>query len=462
MKPTKNHVYCPACRHTKMLFETQKKADNFIKFNGEEIKSCSKYGKAPVRSYFCCMCAGWHVTSVQSLSIAQNLDSRDKAAIQQLSRVKRTMEDLKAIEREIVEINKLIDNGAFSESQMRVVKCEQSLWNMAYSKDCQAKVLKLRGQCHDIKAVIQAYFRLADEKDISCVVDEFKVIPCSIKPRVLNLLSKVFPELLRLPLSDEKHQFMIICDKFNDAINYLRQSLPSMALTKLEESKSDLEKMCLIYDNPKYKTKLGIVLRFITELKGYLSFLQNPNRKTQDFIANHHSICGLNGDNIIVNLLEAQCIAEQVCRVQDQVRKLYMERQTIQALELLQVEYEKLQESTLKTKFKATKKRLISELDALKMSMFCNNVSDDKSASDLKRNAVRDVKLHAISIMEEVAALYDDGHYSQARSMLADVSKIIQAVGVLDSDFVTISSMVKDWTVKIRETMHYANLWQVS
>lgn len=44
-----------------MLFETQKKADTFIKFNSEEIKE--ENGFCPTRSYFCIACNGWHVTS---------------------------------------------------------------------------------------------------------------------------------------------------------------------------------------------------------------------------------------------------------------------------------------------------------------------------------------------------------------------------------------------------------------
>ncbi|TAE74533.1 MAG: hypothetical protein EAZ85_04540 [Bacteroidetes bacterium] len=46
-----------------MLFETEKKADNFIAFNQEEIMLES--GVAPQRSYFCVFCGGWHITSIK-------------------------------------------------------------------------------------------------------------------------------------------------------------------------------------------------------------------------------------------------------------------------------------------------------------------------------------------------------------------------------------------------------------
>lgn len=61
MKPTKNKVFCLECGRPKMLFESEKKANNFIKFNSQEI--ISDTGRAPIRSYFCIACNGWHVTS---------------------------------------------------------------------------------------------------------------------------------------------------------------------------------------------------------------------------------------------------------------------------------------------------------------------------------------------------------------------------------------------------------------
>lgn len=44
-----------------MLFETEKKAETFIKFNSGEIEKESGY--KPERSYFCTYCGGWHVSS---------------------------------------------------------------------------------------------------------------------------------------------------------------------------------------------------------------------------------------------------------------------------------------------------------------------------------------------------------------------------------------------------------------
>lgn len=60
MKP-KNRVFCVQCNRSKLLFESESKAKNFIKFNAEEIRK--ENGKAPNRVYFCESCGGYHVTS---------------------------------------------------------------------------------------------------------------------------------------------------------------------------------------------------------------------------------------------------------------------------------------------------------------------------------------------------------------------------------------------------------------
>lgn len=59
MKPNKNHVMCPECFKPKMVFETQKQALNFIKFNGKDIQREGEH----LRVYYCPACCGYHITS---------------------------------------------------------------------------------------------------------------------------------------------------------------------------------------------------------------------------------------------------------------------------------------------------------------------------------------------------------------------------------------------------------------
>lgn len=84
MKPIKNQIFCVACGRPKMLFETKAKADNFIKFNSSEMMEES--GKAPIRSYYCEICGGYHVTSNNSKTHAEWLDIRDKVLAEEVDR----------------------------------------------------------------------------------------------------------------------------------------------------------------------------------------------------------------------------------------------------------------------------------------------------------------------------------------------------------------------------------------
>lgn len=77
MKPVKNHYFCIGAYRAKMLFKEKHNADNFIRFNAEEIYEQS--GKAPVRSYYCQFCGGWHVTSIVSRQEGEKRDERDSA-----------------------------------------------------------------------------------------------------------------------------------------------------------------------------------------------------------------------------------------------------------------------------------------------------------------------------------------------------------------------------------------------
>jgi len=70
-----------------MLFETQTKADNFIKFNRDEIASSSE--KVPTRSYYCSFCCGWHVTSVEDEGKAEANDKRDENTWHQIMSLRR-------------------------------------------------------------------------------------------------------------------------------------------------------------------------------------------------------------------------------------------------------------------------------------------------------------------------------------------------------------------------------------
>lgn len=94
MRPIKNRKYCVGCNASKMLFESKRSADNFIKYNSEEIMKES--GRAPVRSYYCHFCGGWHVTSNASQVAGEMMNSMDMALRRRLDNRMKEREAKKA------------------------------------------------------------------------------------------------------------------------------------------------------------------------------------------------------------------------------------------------------------------------------------------------------------------------------------------------------------------------------
>lgn len=54
----KTRIFCPSCLRPKILFESSKKAENFIRYNAKNIPHGYK-----LRVYHCDCCGGWHLSS---------------------------------------------------------------------------------------------------------------------------------------------------------------------------------------------------------------------------------------------------------------------------------------------------------------------------------------------------------------------------------------------------------------
>ena len=88
-------VNCYACKRRKMLFGEQSEADNFIKYNQGGI--LEENGKAPVRSYYCELCCGYHVTSNPSKEEGEKLDRQDSQLIKELTSIAQAMDKFKVL-----------------------------------------------------------------------------------------------------------------------------------------------------------------------------------------------------------------------------------------------------------------------------------------------------------------------------------------------------------------------------
>ena len=102
MKP-KRAMYCLESRKRKILFDTEKKANTFMKFNAEDIEKQSGY--RPIRSYFCISCGGYHVTSK---ILEPGLRSRSEIAMEADEERRRFNREGRARMKEIKKLNKTI------------------------------------------------------------------------------------------------------------------------------------------------------------------------------------------------------------------------------------------------------------------------------------------------------------------------------------------------------------------
>ena len=117
MKP-KNRYFCIGCQRPKMLFETKSKADNFLKFNEKDFYKSAK--GAPVRSYFCSFCGGWHISSISSLPSIISANERADLLLQNLTgSLVEEVDDRDSIEYK--EFNKLYGHLITLNSRIRVL-----------------------------------------------------------------------------------------------------------------------------------------------------------------------------------------------------------------------------------------------------------------------------------------------------------------------------------------------------
>lgn len=129
MKPIKNRFHCIYSGRVKMLFKTEKKANNFMKFNNDTIES--ENGYKPVRAYFCICCNGWHLTSKQRFE--RNTITQKNEKIE--STISIENKSHKTITKEIInEVDKEINENVniTEKSSIRLIKiCEEYKIGMA-------------------------------------------------------------------------------------------------------------------------------------------------------------------------------------------------------------------------------------------------------------------------------------------------------------------------------------------
>lgn len=152
MRPTKNHYFCPLCSRTKMLFQTEAKANNFLRYNAEEI--FEETGKKPIRAYYCMACCGWHVTSKEHVSgYAKRCESLilNFYAVQRKKNYRRLFEGMESkICSQISKLEKAMKEGRKADNQcMQIWASLQNKYDAFLSKvgdfhDVSMDMIKIR------------------------------------------------------------------------------------------------------------------------------------------------------------------------------------------------------------------------------------------------------------------------------------------------------------------------------
>lgn len=218
MKP-KNLVFCNAIDRSKMLFETEKKANNFLRYNSEEI--LEETGKAPVRSYYCAFCGGWHVTSNPSKEVGEHIDRDIRGKIETITVLREQAKDArnKQLEPEeeriknliygrIEKFNLLLLLGKWEEAEDQLDNCEFDIAD-----------LEQKGYRHDIadRRLLGGRVCLQTYKYVKGLSEEDRrnilqlVYPTKDQKRIMTAL-KNFIIIEQLTAVVENQEEIILCD----------------------------------------------------------------------------------------------------------------------------------------------------------------------------------------------------------------------------------------------------------
>ena len=249
MKPTKNLVFCLSCQHRKMLFESQKKANRFIEFNGNAI--LEETGRAPVRSYYCRFCCGWHVTSNPSQEDAQRLDIRDQKKAERLEKwlkdknvaTEIKQHDAAVLAGQLDEVRALLLSFAVPRAEWLLEKTLTKLrFVMKFYPRWHAG-LKMTQRGHALQSVIQVLHLVCDEPErISEVVpacaetnkkmndNQYYIELCKSLPRQkqLKAMKEASLEELKAKLKDDEmaEKVFVALQRSNEGYMIIRREKP--------------------------------------------------------------------------------------------------------------------------------------------------------------------------------------------------------------------------------------------
>lgn len=216
-----------------MLFEEKSEADNFIKYNHGGI--LEENGKAPVRSYYCELCCGYHVTSNPSVIDGERQDRQDSQLLQELVSITQTMDKFKELGHELAN---------------RIQGCKDQMFIGSFQEihDLHEELLPYRALLEKLpletKARFATHFRRADFLyAIASKMEELVAVPDN---EFENHVNHVFPAI-------SKENFKTV--EMMVRLRKMEQSIHEMSSYPDAESRED------------YRLKLEEIGRYLTSIK---------------------------------------------------------------------------------------------------------------------------------------------------------------------------------------------------
>ncbi len=176
-----------------MLFESKAKADNFLRYNREII--LEENGKAPIRSYYCEFCCGYHVTSNPSPFDGERLDQRDNNLMEKISYVKQNRKKVwESLNQSAGKIKALITIGKITEAEDLLEICVLDIHENASIADngildllpkLNNKISKLKKSLNMVKEMLA----LSGNEQIEFISNHSKEEQSILKNSLFNVLT---------------------------------------------------------------------------------------------------------------------------------------------------------------------------------------------------------------------------------------------------------------------------------
>lgn len=229
MKPTRNNVYCPECGRTKMLFDEETKAMNFIRFNSEEMQR--ERGVAPTRAYFCIACCGWHVTS----SEYRHKVSRSEIVIRQYRKAEHQQEEY--AKRARTQRHKTADypqlpDRFLAKAQKKVCSYEKRLKKGENLELLAQSCLDLVRRLETCASTVKQYVKYHNMK--------MRLVECANGCRIMTMLNDVEKHLRDAQSYLDNQMAQAANERLSEAISFMTEA---MQIKGFEERKRHVQLM---------------------------------------------------------------------------------------------------------------------------------------------------------------------------------------------------------------------------